>query len=155
MWKWWCRDMDFLDLWEEMASRVQIKELEEVAVILKRIWFRMNQFVLQLKFINPITMFRAAKQELSNFHSTEQITHPDNHAKGRVKRLVKWKKLYLNFYKANWDACFDGKTNKVGGGVVIQDSQGKMIVVVCFNEEFVVSPFIAKIKVLWRTLLFC
>lgn len=55
----------------------------------------------------------------------------------------------------NWDASFDWKTNKMGGGVVVRDSEGKMIVVVCFKGDAVLSPLVVEIKVLWCTLKFC
>lgn len=34
--KWWCRELDFLDLWEEMVFKLEIKQLEETVSILRK-----------------------------------------------------------------------------------------------------------------------
>lgn len=63
--KWWCREMEFIGFWEEMITRLQTKELEEVISILRRIWFRLNKFVFEQIFINPIRVIMEALQEMT------------------------------------------------------------------------------------------
>lgn len=132
MQKKWCKEMDFKDLWVQMVSQLQVNKLEEVVIILKRIWFRRNHFIFVKHFIHPTTVYKATKQELSDFQNAQQIHHLEIINEVLNRSLVKQEKPASNHYKVNWDASFDWKTNRMGGGVMVRDSQGNLIAAMCF-----------------------
>lgn len=58
-------------------------------------------------------------------------------------------------YKANWDAAFDVKKNKMRIGIVIRDSRGEVIATLFNCEDHVTSQKIAEFNALRRALVLC
>lgn len=76
--------MEFIGFWEEMITRLQTKELEEVISILRRIWFRLNKFVFEQIFINPRRVIMEALQEMTEFQQAQLKTNFSNQVAGNV-----------------------------------------------------------------------
>lgn len=56
--------MDFLELWKALHTKMKPKQLELVAVVMKRIWYRRNKFVFESRFEDPQQLYSVAKQVL-------------------------------------------------------------------------------------------
>ncbi|XP_042939506.1 uncharacterized protein LOC122274538 [Carya illinoinensis] len=55
--KWDSRDMNFCSLWELLTTGLCLKQLEQVACVMRRIWLRQNQFIFEGKFADPKTVY--------------------------------------------------------------------------------------------------
>lgn len=75
------------------------KDLEEVACILRRIWFRRNKFVFDNKFDSPKSVWLGGKEKVDNFQQVQDmikvLTPKDSSAN---KPLTSF-----HCYKANWE----------------------------------------------------
>lgn len=63
-----------MQIWEQTSSTLQMQDLEEIACIIRRIWFRRNNFVFEGKFDRPRTSQIGAKDKLQNYqHAIELL----------------------------------------------------------------------------------
>lgn len=51
--KWGRTEDDFMLLWGKFMGRMSIKQLEEMAVLLRKVWLRRNEFVFEKKLGCP------------------------------------------------------------------------------------------------------
>lgn len=72
-----------------------------------------------------------------------------------VDKSGSWKKPTENIHKANWDAAFNAKQNKIEVGIVIRDFKGELIAGLSNCIEHINSPKITEINVLGRVMIFC
>lgn len=71
--KWPAGGKDFVQLWLELSCRLQKETLEVVVVIMKGIWYRMNNFVFQNRFTSPCRIVQIATTGLEEYHEVNQI----------------------------------------------------------------------------------
>ncbi|XP_042980175.1 uncharacterized protein LOC122310346 [Carya illinoinensis] len=113
------------DIWVELVARLNTAELEEVAVTLRGIWTRRNEFLQGKGFRHPSILAQQARTDLLDYKASN--TNPKS-TLNQVKTVVhRWSKPSLGQFKANWDAAVRRGEGRVGIGVIIRDHQGLVI----------------------------
>ncbi|XP_042983202.1 uncharacterized protein LOC122312613 [Carya illinoinensis] len=87
----------FFNVWTLLVQQLDQAELEEVAVTLKGIWTRRNEFLHGKGFKHPTSITQIARNEVSSFHEENQSQLPEQLQ--RSQREVKWQKPEAGYYK--------------------------------------------------------
>lgn len=138
-----------------MVSNLQTKDLEQAATIVRRIWFCRNKFVFENKFTYPRLLVSEAITEVSNFQKFKSLLEVQGQFVKTVNRQAEGKNPMGSTLKANWHATLDRPWNKMGVRIIIRYNKGEVIVVCCRCVDMVISPMLAELMVLWRTLRLC
>ncbi|XP_041025384.1 uncharacterized protein LOC121265781 [Juglans microcarpa x Juglans regia] len=70
--KWSIMETDLLKLWEGLERKLNKIELEEVAVIMRGLWMRRNNFIFDNKFMNLSSIIRSARESLEEYHLADE-----------------------------------------------------------------------------------
>ncbi|XP_041017900.1 uncharacterized protein LOC121260116 [Juglans microcarpa x Juglans regia] len=125
--KWSSNETDLLELWDRLVEKVSKDVLEEIAMVMRNIWLRRNEFIFEGVFKSPSQVIKAARDELRVFQLVQQNAR--HTPVPRVERgVVLWSRPRKSFVKANWDATVSIKDRKVGLGMVIRDEEGEILV---------------------------
>lgn len=65
--KWWCQETNMFSLWADLTHRLDKSNLETVALILRWLWFRQNNFVFNQVFDDRQKLIHLAIQEGEEF----------------------------------------------------------------------------------------
>ncbi|KAF5481894.1 hypothetical protein F2P56_002506 [Juglans regia] len=153
---WGAMETDLLKLWEDLEGKPNKIELEEVAVIMRGLWMRMNSFIFDNKFLNPSSIIRATRESLEEYHLAEEgTTDSSRGGDSRVEVIQKWSPPGANSFKANWDAACNVKLRKMGVGVIIRDENGAVTTTYCGIKGNVDQPVIAKGITLGKAMELC
>jgi hypothetical protein len=49
--------------------------------------------------------------------------------------LVQWRPPPIGAYKINWDAALDSKAERIGIGIIVRDSKGKIIIIILEKKK--------------------
>ncbi|XP_041009351.1 uncharacterized protein LOC121253398 [Juglans microcarpa x Juglans regia] len=121
--KWRSNETELLELWDRLVEKVSKDVLEEIAMVMRNIWLRRNEFILEGVFKGSSQVIKAARDELRVFQLLQQNARLT--PAPRVEReAVLWSRPRESFVKANWGATVSIKDRKVELGVVIRDEEG-------------------------------
>lgn len=153
--KWNVSEVDLLKLWEELARKINKKELEEVAVIMRGLWMRRNMFIFGDKFSSSGSVIRTAQEFLREYRATEEGPAELGRPINSLLPAQKWLPPKENSFKANWDAACDIKHRQMSIGVIIRDEKGDVIVAYSGARGNVDQPVIAEGYALRKALELC
>ncbi|XP_040996227.1 uncharacterized protein LOC121242438 [Juglans microcarpa x Juglans regia] len=121
-----------------MMQKLTKKEIEVVAMIMRGLWLRRNQFVL-------------ARDEIRNFQAAQNMDL-NKASSNPVDKQQRWKTPSEGYVKANWDATLNLKQRKMGIGVVIRDEWGEVLTACCDQKKYVQQLAIAECMALWKAM---
>ncbi|XP_042973090.1 uncharacterized protein LOC122304891 [Carya illinoinensis] len=142
--KWSANERDFFELWSEWSLRLTQDQMELIAVVLRRIWFRMNGWVFENRFKGPNDVFSQAANCLSEYQQAQETQQTQSkQSNSQCGRALHWKPPEGDTVKVNWDAALKSDDRKCGMGVVIRDSCGDVLASLCSCRLNVSNPVIA------------
>lgn len=111
--------LDFLALIEILSTKLDQNELAEMAVIMRKIWFRRNAIIYDGMFMHPTVLVEQAVAQLQEFQAVrgELMTQSSRISIDQHQ----WLPLESNWFKVNWDVAVDKSQNQIGIGVVVRD----------------------------------
>lgn len=65
-------EVDFMKLRQKLSSSSQQKEMDLIAIIMRRIWLRRNSLIFYKKFKHPKTLLRGALLEMDEYTQCQQ-----------------------------------------------------------------------------------
>ncbi|XP_042978176.1 uncharacterized protein LOC122308928 [Carya illinoinensis] len=142
--KWARFELNFMTLWEKFMDRLTKDQLEEMVVLLRKVWLRRNDWVFEKRMACPKNSFSATKAALHEFRVSQLVSNQNKMVHKTDTERVKWEKLERGFVKVNWDAYLDLKRKKTGIGIMIRDEQGEAMVTVCDQKLNVVEAAVAE-----------
>ncbi|XP_040997158.1 uncharacterized protein LOC121243156 [Juglans microcarpa x Juglans regia] len=143
--KWGAMETNLLKLWEDLEGKLNKIELAEVAVIMRGLWMRRNNFIFENKFLNPSSIIRSIRDSLKEHHLAEEgIADSSRRGDSRVEVIQKWSPPGANSFRANWDAACNVKHRKMGIDVIIRNENGKVTAIYCGIKGNVDQPVIAE-----------
>ncbi|XP_042962379.1 uncharacterized protein LOC122296642 [Carya illinoinensis] len=134
-----CHSDLFLDIWSLLVKNLDATELEDTAVVLKRIWSRRNELYHGKGFTHPTRLYQQAIEEVSIFR--ESLLTDKGTRKQVGSAELRWVKPVQNSYKLNWDAAIRAKEGRVGIGVIVRDYQGQVVGTVRAQRPLRGTPF--------------
>ncbi|KAF5447234.1 hypothetical protein F2P56_032802 [Juglans regia] len=111
--------------------------------------------VFENQFKSPTTILELAKADLSLFRKVHCKTPGTNERNQIVTEVMKWKPPTWPLLKANFDAAFDKKEERMGMGVVIRDNNGDLQATLVAPRDNIVSAFMAESVALLRAMELC
>ncbi|KAF5477664.1 hypothetical protein F2P56_004283 [Juglans regia] len=150
--KWTCEEKEFFYIWAEMQSKLQKTKVEEVAMILKGLWFRRNRMVFEGKFDSPSKVIAAAISGLKCFQESRLEGNQTKGVNIQRRKDTKWKPPDEGVTKVNFDAAIDKPNNKVGLGIVGRNYEGELLFSLCASKMFSGSSDLAEAITLWRAM---
>lgn len=73
--------------------KLQIEDLEVVAIILRRIWFKINALIYENQFKCSRMVVQTTIKGLEEFHQAQSNQKEQQNPIGIARELVKWKKI--------------------------------------------------------------
>ncbi|XP_042958050.1 uncharacterized protein LOC122293561 [Carya illinoinensis] len=137
-----CHSDLFFDIWSLLVENLDATELEDSAVVLKRIWSRRNKMYHGKGFTHPTKLYQQAIEEVSIFRESLVIDQGTKKQAGSAG--LRWAKPMQNSYKLNWDAAVRAKEGRVGIGVRVRDFQGQVVGTVRAQRPLRGTPFDAE-----------
>jgi ribonuclease HI len=127
---------------EYLFDRCSGEEVEVHAEIARRIWFRRNSVVHDGEFIHPNEIMK-----ISDFDSV---------LKTRAgTAIVRWVPPPSSFFKINCDVALDNKNGRMGIGLLIRDSKGKVYATASQVVDFIVDPVVGESIAALKVVEFC
>lgn len=110
----------FLDVVENLCSCLEIELMEEIAVVSKGIWYRINMVVFQNEFKPPNMVVHQEKEDLL-WMKEPQTKQQQNTSNTSIDR---WIPPPRDFFKINRDAVVDKISSHVGIDIIVRDEKG-------------------------------
>jgi ribonuclease HI len=145
---------NFIQILSGIKSRCAIEEVELFAIIARRIWHRINEFVHGGDFRHPMQMVREAITTLKEFQKANQ-TGGTQHDVSENRGEDKWKPPPENTLKINWDAAVDLKRGIIGLGAIVRDERGEFVEAETNYLKMQVEPVVAESLAALRALNLC
>ncbi|XP_042973059.1 uncharacterized protein LOC122304861 [Carya illinoinensis] len=131
-------------------------QMELIAVVLRRIWFRRNGWVFENRFEGPNDVFSQAANCLSEYQQAQETQQAQpKQSNSQCGRALHWKPPEGDTVKVNWDAALKSDDRKCGMGVVIRDRCGDVLASLCSCRWNVSNPVVAEVHALWRAMKLC
>ncbi|KAM6563234.1 hypothetical protein CsatB_023232 [Cannabis sativa] len=118
------KDGDYLLFLSTILTK---SELEKLFCTMWFIWSDRNNYIHCKQLKHPMAISSQAEAYLANFHSVKSATAPAVSCVAADARTVKWVPPTESNLKMNVDAALDSSRNKIGIGVIIRDSTGRVI----------------------------
>lgn len=106
--------MCFKELLKDMFEVFEKDEIEEIAIVARRIWQRQNGLVFNAYLTHPNSVVKHTKQVLQEFK--EKQTHKKISIKVDQNSTQCSKPPTKNVIKINWDAIIDKASCKIEAG---------------------------------------
>ncbi|XP_041020422.1 uncharacterized protein LOC121262053 [Juglans microcarpa x Juglans regia] len=152
--KWSTCEDNLLKLIEKLMQKLSKEEMEEVAMIMRSLWLRRNQFIFENNFTSPGQVISAAREQIREFKLAQTVVEKSCLSR-TIGRQMRWKKPNRGQVKVNWDATIDQKQKKMGIGVVIRDEMGEALTTCCDQKKHVQHSAIAECMALWKAMELC
>jgi hypothetical protein len=136
----------FAEVMEYLFDRCSGEEVEVHAEIARRIWFRRNLVVHDGEFSHPNNVIRVSATFINDYrNSLQRMGDFDSLQTTReVPALVRWVPPPFSIYKINCDVALDNKNGRMGVGLVIKDSNGKVYAAASQVVDFIVDPVVGE-----------
>lgn len=153
--KWSCKETDFMKLWEKLMARLNMTQLEEMAILFRRVWLRRNEYVFEEKLSCPRKVFTSAMEGLEGYRNSKGVQRQEVHSVSAEENRHIWQVPKADYVKVNWNASLDLKRKRMGMGIVIRDEKGEALVAACDQKKHVQDPLVAECHALWKALELC
>jgi hypothetical protein len=115
----------FINIFEMLRGRLSADELQRVAFVARRVWFRRNKYVVGEELLSPTTVNRIAAEQVELFNSSEQ--RPNRREINTTEpEEPQWEKPPHGWIKISWDASIDKQGKRMGVGILVRDHEGKV-----------------------------
>ncbi|KAF5451273.1 hypothetical protein F2P56_026390 [Juglans regia] len=158
--KWTVEEDCFLVFWDKAMQKLEVEELEIVAVVMRSLWQRMNSFIFENIFNGPESLLRKAKTMFDDFKEAQiklltQAEEPRQLEASVSSRgsHVLWKKPDQGGIKVNWDAALNSKF--MGLGVVMRNEKGEVLACACSRRLPAINYDVAETVALWFAVELC
>ncbi|XP_040986468.1 uncharacterized protein LOC121234565 [Juglans microcarpa x Juglans regia] len=84
--KWTRSEVNFLELWEQLRCQLSKNQLEEVAVMLRKVWLRRNEWIFEKRLACPRNYFITTRVALQEFQEI-QVKASQNRQKEAQQRI--------------------------------------------------------------------
>ncbi|XP_042950057.1 uncharacterized protein LOC122282168 [Carya illinoinensis] len=125
----------------------------EFAAIACQVWKRRNHLIFEDSFATPESVVKGARQSVANFQEANRVRHGGSLRTNQP--AAQWSAPPLHTYKANWDATVDRVNCKIGIGVVIRDSQGRIYASLKSPKDSFPNAHLAESLAALRAVTFC
>jgi len=115
-------------------------------------------------FLHPNALISTAVSHIEDYHQAMTLEEEEGVVEGDREWwavglaqpvAVIWKPLPFGFYKVNWDASLNHAQEKVGVGVMVPDSNGKIVAASSSSLHTSVAPVVAESMAALHTVEFC
>ncbi|XP_042974604.1 uncharacterized protein LOC122306236 [Carya illinoinensis] len=142
--KWVRSESNFMSLWEKLMDRLAKNQLEEMTILLRKVWLRRNDWIFEKIMACPKNSFSATKAALHEFRDSQVALTQRGAVQKTNTEMVRWEKPERGYVKVNWDASMDLKGKRMGIGIMIRDEQGETMVTVCDQKPNMVEAAVAE-----------
>jgi ribonuclease HI len=140
--------MDFIYILEKVMDRLDDDQMMLVVTVARQIWFRRNSVVFGGEIEDPGRVVRRAKDQVEAWCSAAQRTIISPEVSAHPLAIT-WAKPPEGYVKVNWDASVNKHRNKMGAGVVVRDSNGVVLTMLCTTRKSITSPAVAETVGAW------
>ncbi|KAF5481456.1 hypothetical protein F2P56_002104 [Juglans regia] len=138
-----------------MVNRLDVVQLDQVTVILYKIWARRNCFVFKNIFNSPLVLVKSALNDVEVLHESHlRLTYDAARLPQQITE-VEWRPPADPFYKLHFDAAFDSEKRLMGIGILVRNSRGEMLAVVSAPKSHICPAFSAECYALLRSIKLC
>ncbi|XP_042968991.1 uncharacterized protein LOC122301662 [Carya illinoinensis] len=95
-----------------------------------------------------------AKNSLEDLHEIRRGV-ASGQSREESRRTQRWRKPEDSRFKANFDATYDAKRQKMGAGIIVIGRNGDVMASMAIPIYHVTSPFIAESYAIWKTIDMC
>jgi len=127
---------------QNLLEKLDEEEFAQAMGVAKLIWLRRNSFIFYGPFLSPSFLNKQASASMEGFLQanapleTEVLVGPCEKSS--------WIRPPVDFLKCNWDASIDGRSKKMGLGLVVRDSSGGFRAVAISIIPYITDLEIAK-----------
>lgn len=115
---------DFREVAEVFSQKCSKEDFCSFTEIARRIWFRRNAWVHDGDFLHPVSFVEDATRAIEELH---RVLVPDGWTQPvREERIATWMRPPVGWCKVNVDAALNAKTGRMGFGIIVRDSEGKV-----------------------------
>jgi len=141
-----CEGPTFRDLFVYCMGRLSRDELEQMAVIARKIWLRRNALIFDGKFAHPDVVFDEAKVSLLEFKRCNTKERCSQRAENSVSsaKATSWFPPPRGTIKINWDASLNIKRGWIGLGVIARDNNGFFLGARSVTKQVSADPNLAE-----------
>ncbi|XP_041025489.1 uncharacterized protein LOC121265863 [Juglans microcarpa x Juglans regia] len=142
--KWGRTEEEFLLLWGKLMGRLSMKKLEDMVVLLRRVWLHRNEFVFEKKLGCPKILVKTTLESLLEFKAaqilTKQVVKGQNN---NARSAMSWEKLESGCAKVNRDASLNLKERRMRAGIIVRVPKVEALVAICDQKANVDSSVVA------------
>lgn len=131
-------------LWEKLMGGFDKEKLEEVAVLLGKVWLRMNKFVYENRLTCPRRLLLLATKALEEFKQANKSCRTTPCQDTKIVNKAAWVRPLVDYVKVNWDASLDSKRRTLGMGLIMRYENGEALLAVCDSKMNVQSAEVAE-----------
>jgi hypothetical protein len=122
--------------------------------LVRRIWLRRNEVLHGGIFTHPRELVLQALRAVEEYKQAQ--------FEGDVSLAVEqgpvessWQAPVYDWVKANWDAALDGRTGRMGFGVIVKDHNGDVKVMGSRHARCFLSPFVVEAQAVLVAIQLC
>lgn len=145
---------DFCSLWTNFTSSLNPADIALATIILKVLWWRINDFVFNKVFKSPSRLVQIAKMDLEKYLHAQQLDSSTQAMLQTTRNRVRWLPPIVGIFKLNWDAAINSNDSKMGIGLIIRDHSRFFLACLSSSRSFNSKPILAECVALQRALLF-
>jgi hypothetical protein len=119
-----------MGLFEHCLHRFSKENIELMAVVASRIWFRRSKYVFKEVFAHPDEVYTAAVKSFSEYKACRQVDQLVQQVlAGTVssKANIVWRPPQTCFIKINWDIAINKQEGCIGFGFIAWDCMGQFL----------------------------
>jgi hypothetical protein len=134
----------FIHIFEKLMSRCDILELELVAIMAWKFWFRRNGLVCGGDFTHHQQIFQEMSTSIEDFGRVAG-TNMTERSFIHTGPIALWQLLPIGLYKVNWNVALDKKHGRIGYFLIIRDFEEIVLVARSTTRNFLVTPEVAEV----------
>ncbi|KAF5454972.1 hypothetical protein F2P56_024597 [Juglans regia] len=138
-----------------MRNKLSKESLELALVMCYQLWVRRNAFIFQNQFMHPGILAKKAQVDLSFFKETKQNCLKRIEGTNKRGSTQRWKPPTWPYVKVNFDAAFEKAKGRMVMGVIIKDSEGRLLAVVTVSKDHISTAAQAESAALHRAMDLC
>lgn len=133
-WSWFIEDIN--KLLGKLSSNLKRPKIEKVAIIMRLIQIRRNEYVFQNKLISSNRVVHIVMHDREEYQLVQQRGNGEpifSEDPRSARSNSKWEAPKANTVKVNWDIAVRNKTHMLGIRVVLRDKCGAVLA--CLNSS--------------------
>ncbi|XP_041017867.1 uncharacterized protein LOC121260078 [Juglans microcarpa x Juglans regia] len=153
--KWNVNEMDFLEFWIRCTETLNEVTLSWVAVMLRKIWLRRNNFLFEGRMIERKRLVLGTNELMEEYKTAQARKQEGQQGGTSTNNTRKWETPSEGYIKANWDAALHEDVKEMGIGVIVWDCEGEVLVSLLAKRSFNSKPVLAECLALYRAMVLC